>query len=232
MSSGYSTQIKSLMEDVYSVADKLDAQGISYQIPFVEASEGMRGTMRADILLFIFRTIDQDKRITDDCVNFLNDCVGFNFTRLTAEVARKKAVESEIPQLCILLPAFIILDKQLGGIKLSTIYIQTLSYVTLAYLQCQEHVSLEEMVNYHRYSSACIELVEKTLKQKIDFDPLGNINSDHLDIIKCGIDVDQIINNREKDPYVLAMEKALMEAELILHLHKDLLIIHKLLTIQ
>lgn len=210
MNNSYSIQIKDLMEDMFSVADNLDERGISAHVPFVDESEGMRGTMRADILLFVLRIIDSNRRITDECVTFLNECIGFNFSKLSAEVAREKAIASDVPELCILLPAFILIDKQLGGSKLSTIYIQTLSYVALGYLQCQDSISLEEMVNYYRYSSACIDLADKALNTKIDFDPLENVSSEHMDVIKCAVDVDQRINNREKDPFVLAMEEALV----------------------
>ena len=107
MDSEYISHVKSLMKSVYIIADDLDAKGIGGMIPFVDSEEGMRGAIRADILLFVLRIIENDKRINDECVAYLNECIGFNFTPLTAEIARKKAVESNIPQLCVLLPPFI-----------------------------------------------------------------------------------------------------------------------------
>ena len=53
MSNHYSAQIKGLMENVFSVADNLDVRGISSQIPFVDPEDGMRGAIRADVLLFV-----------------------------------------------------------------------------------------------------------------------------------------------------------------------------------
>lgn len=211
MENKYTEQIKDLMENVYSVADNLDAQGISEHIPFVDPEEGMRGAIRADILLFILRTIDKDKRINGDCLSFLNDCLGFGFTTLTAEMARKKAIETDVPQICFLLPPFILLDKQLGGSKLSTIYVETLAYVTLGYFQCQDHTSLEEMVSYCRYTNTCIGLIEKAFGEKVEFDPLGNVTSEHKELIKCAVEVDKLINKKENDPVIAALEEALIK---------------------
>ena len=41
---------------------------------------------------------------------------------LAIELARKKVTESNLPQICVLLPYFILLDKQVGGNKISSVY--------------------------------------------------------------------------------------------------------------
>ncbi len=211
MSREYAIRVKNLLEDVYTVTDDLDAQGIGSMIPFVYESKGIRDTMKTDILLFIFRIIDTDKIISESSVCFLNEGLGFSFTRLTAEVARRKAVESKIPELGFLLPSLVLIDNKLGEIVLSKIYILTLSFVIHSYLMCQDHVSIEEQVNYCRYMTICKELVETTLGEEIDFDPFDSYSRDYVDIIRCAVDVDREINNREKEPYTLAVEKALNE---------------------
>lgn len=207
----YIVRVKKTLEDVYTVTDDLDAKGISSQIPFVDVSKGTRTLMRNDILFFIFRIIDTDKIISESGVEFLNEGLGFDFTRLTAEVTRRKAVKSKIPELGFLLPSLVLVDNKLGEIVLTKIYILTLSIVIHSYLMCQDHFSMEEQVNYIRYLTLCKELVENTLGEKLDLDPFDVYSREYADIIKSAIDVDWEINNRKKESHTLAMEKILKE---------------------
>ncbi len=210
MSGHSSAKIKSLMDNVYGLADDLDKSGISDLIPFVDPEEGLRRTISTDVLLFILKIIDTDKPICDECVAYLNECVGFSFTVPQAEFIRRKVVESELSQMCIVLPWFILLDKQLGGNALSSIYTQSLAYVALGYFRCQEYTSLEEIVLYYRYTTSCMELIEKALGEKVDFDPLDCIKSEHMEIIKYAVEADKHVNKRVKDPFVYAVEEALV----------------------
>ena len=110
----YTDQMKHLLKKVYSVTDKFEAGSLGENSQPSDPNAGMRGMIRADVLLFIFRIIDKGKPITDKCVEYLNECLGYSFTLLTAEMARKKADDIEKPPMCFLLPMFVLLDKQLG----------------------------------------------------------------------------------------------------------------------
>ena len=202
MENRYTDQIKHLMENVYSVADNLDEMGVSESIPFIDSNEGIRGLIQTDVLLFVFRIIDKAKRINNECVDYLNECLGYRFTILTAEMARKRAVDAESPAMCLLLTMFIYLDKQLGGNGLSALYAETISFVTLGYFRCQEHTSLEEMIRYSRYTTCCLDMIERALGEKVDFDPLGIVNSDQKELIKSAVEVDRLIHEKEEDPVI------------------------------
>ena len=204
MGSQYTNKIKHLIENIYTVADSMDSIGVSESIPYVDPEEGMRGTIRTDVLLFIFRIIDKDKRINDECVSYLNECFGYNFSVLTVEIARKKTIDSEVPQMCILLPAFILLDKQLHGIEISSLYLETMAFVTLGFFRCQDRTSIEEMVSYYRYINTGMKMVEKALGKKVDFDPLSVVSSEHMEIIKYAVEVDELIHKDEEDPLIKA----------------------------
>ena len=52
MEKGYADKMKDVMQRVFEMADNLDAKGIGKQIPFVNKSDGMRGAIKTDILLF------------------------------------------------------------------------------------------------------------------------------------------------------------------------------------
>lgn len=200
-------QIKSLMEKVYSVIDDLDAKGISKHIPVCN-EDGLKGLVQADMLLFLIRGTNNDEIVNDDCLTYVNECLGYSFTQLTFELAKKKAMETELPEMCLALPIFILIDKQIGGNELSSVYIQALAYVTLGYIRCEEHNSLEEMVAYYRLCSGCIQMVEKSLGEKVDFNPLSVIKEGkELELIKCAIEIDKMIH--KKNPLVEAMEEAL-----------------------
>ena len=209
MEKGYADKMKDVMQRVFEMADNLDAKGIGEQIPFVNKSDGMRGAIKTDILLFLLRVADPDKLICPACRQYINDCLGYDFSELTIEMARKKAVDSNLPRICALLPYFILLDKQIGGCAISSVYVQTLCFIALGYLAAQEHTSLEDMVRYCRYATTCIQMIEKTLNEKVDFDPLGFIESDKKDIITTAVEVDKLLHKADDDPVVKELEEAL-----------------------
>lgn len=143
------------------------------------------------------------------CRQYINDCLGYDFGELTIEMVRKKAMESNLPKICTLLPYFLLLDKQIGGCAISTVYVQTLCFIALGYIAEQEHTSLEEMVRYCRYATTCLQMIEKTLNEKVDFDPLGFIDSDKKDIITTAVEVDKLLHKADDDPVVKELEEAL-----------------------
>ena len=209
MEKGYAEKMKDVMQRVFEMADNLDAKGIGEQIPFVNKNDGMRGAIKTDILLFLLRVTDPDKLICPACRQYINDCLGYDFGELAIEMARKKAVESNLPKICTLLPYFILLDKQIGGCAISSVYVQTLCFIALGFLAAQEHTSLEDMVRYCRYATTCIQMIEKTLNEKVDFDPLGFIESDKKDIITTAVEVDKLLHKADDDPVVKELEEAL-----------------------
>ena len=52
MEKGYAEKMKDVMQRIFEMADNLDAKGIGEQTPFVNKSDGMRGAIKTDILLF------------------------------------------------------------------------------------------------------------------------------------------------------------------------------------
>ncbi len=79
MEKGYSEKMKDVMQRVFEMADNLDGKGIGEQIPFVIKSDGMRGAIKTDILLFLLRVTDPDKLICPACHQYINECLGYDF---------------------------------------------------------------------------------------------------------------------------------------------------------
>ena len=209
MESTYTDIMKKIMQSMYELADNLDEKGIGTIIPFVDPEEGLREAIKSDVLIFLLRMTDKEKQISPGCRHYINDCLGYDFGELAIEIARKKVIESNLPQICVLLPYFILLDKQVGGNRVSSVYVQSLCYMALGYIKEQEHTSLEEIVRYCHYSAGCIQLIERTLGEKVSFDPLGPISSDTKEIIKAAVEVDEIIHKPEEDPVIGGLEEAL-----------------------
>ena len=209
MEKGYAEKVKDIMQSLYGMADNLESKGIGENIPFVNEKDGLRGAMKTDILLFLLQLTDHDKQICPACRHYINDCLEYDFGELAIEMARKKATESKLPKICVLLPYFILLDKQAGGCKISSVYVQTLCFIALGYIASQEHTSLEEMVRYSRYASSSIQMIERTLNEKVDFDPLASVTGDSKDLIKSAVEVDKMLHKSEEDPVIIALEEAL-----------------------
>ena len=211
--SSFSEMMQDLVKSLYGVADTLDANGISSQIPFIAKTNGMREAIKTDILLFLLRLIDKDKPICPTCREYINTCLGYGFSELTIEIARKKVADASLPQFCFLLPYYIYIDKKLGKNKLSVVYMRTICYVALGLFKTQEQTSLEEIVRYYRYSTGCIQLIEKALKKHVDFDPLEILDSSKIDLIKMAIETDKHILKWDEDPLLNQVEEVLKHIE-------------------
>ena len=212
MEGNYVENTKGLIQSMYQLADNLEAQGIGNNIPFVDKKEGLRGAVKNDYLVFLLTLADTDKQICQSSRYFINECLGCEFSELALEVARHKVMEAKLPQICMLVPYMILIDKQIGGNKYSSVYVQTVCYIALGYLQSQEHTSLEEIVRYERYASGCIQLIEKALCCSLDFDPLTLLKSDKIDLIRKAINIDKQLHKREDDPVIKALEAAIIHA--------------------
>lgn len=213
MDGGFSEMMQDLVKSLYGVADTLDENGISSQIPFIAKTNGMREAIKTDILLFLLRLIDKDKQICPACREYINTCLGYSFSELTIEIARKKVADASLPQFCFLLPYYIYIDKKLGNNKLSVTYMRTICYVALGFLKVQEQTSLEEVVRYYRYSIGCIQLIKKALEKNVDFDPLEIMSSSKIDLIKTAIETDKHIHKWDDDPLLKQVEEVLKHIE-------------------
>lgn len=202
-------QVKSIMDKLNLLAEMLDEKGISEQIPFVQKGSSLKDTIKVDIMLLIFSTIGEDT-ISPECVEYLNATMGYNFTQLTAEIARKKTLDAGLPHICFLLPFFILLDAKIGGNAISNVYLQTITLVSLGYLKCKDDVSVQEMVNLYRYILPCREMVEETLGEKLDHDPMDMFDSEKRDLIECAIEVDKKIH--AENPAIGALREAVKKA--------------------
>ena len=212
MDANYTVQIRDVLKDLFKLADNLDAQGLEKSIPFVSDTEGIRGTMKMDILRFIFRVVRREKTIDDACLQYINECLGYHFTALTLEMAREKSCNTKLPDICFLLPYFIRIDQKCSGHQLSSVYIKAAAYAVIGYLHYQEHTYLDEIVSYYRFTSMCIHMIEKSLGREIGFDPLDALTSDKMDLIRSAIETDQRIHPEEADPVVTAFEETLRKA--------------------
>lgn len=208
---GYAEKTKDIMKSVYEMADYLDAKGLGEKIPFADKDAGMRGTIKTDILIFLLRLTDHDKRIDPGCRDYINEGLGYDFSELVLEVARKKANDANLPKICALLPYLILVDKELGGCRFSSIYVQTLCFIALGYIASQEHISLEEMVRYCRYATSCTCMIERTLGEKVAFDPLDMVNSAQKDLIISAVEVDRQLHKSEEEYSANSMENALCQ---------------------
>ena len=110
MGQSTTTQIKEMMDSLFEMIDNLDRRGIGKQIPFVDGDNGLRELVKADMLLFIVRIADDDgNMISPDCLNYINECLDYNFSPLTFELARKKAIDTNLPNICLPIPVFILI---------------------------------------------------------------------------------------------------------------------------
>ena len=214
MNAEFVFQVKDLLKSLFEVGDELDQRGLGRQMGLND-DDPMRDTIKAEILLFMFKVLDSDKMLNEEGVEYINDCLGYNFTQLSIEVARKNTLDKKYPQMSILLPTFTIIDSHLGGNNLSTIYVKTISFVTIGLLNAKG-ASLQETVNYCRRIRIYIDLVEKSLDCSLDFDPMRHIDSDNKTIIDAAVKIDKKIHPYEDEQNYLeasitAVKNAIME---------------------
>lgn len=195
--SEFNTQIKSVVASLFEVADELDRKGVGKQI-IKDDDTNLRDAIKAEILFFIFKVIDPERLIKEEELKFINECLDYDYTLLTIEVARKKTFNAGVPQMSFLLPSFIIIDSHLNGNKFSSTYVQTISYVTIGVLNCKS-ASLQETVKYCRRIRLYSEMIKRSLNCKLDFDPMKHISEEHKSLIKVAIEIDEKINKFEEE---------------------------------
>ena len=211
MSADFNSQIKGVVASLFEVADELDRKGIGKQI-IKDGDTSLRDAIKLEILFFIFKVIDPDRLINEDELNFINECLDYDYTSLNLEVARRKALDADVPQMSLLLPSFIIIDSRLGGNKFSSTYVQTISYVTIGVLNCTS-ASLQETVNYCRRIKIYSEMVRRSLDSELDFDPMKHIGEEHKALLKIAIEIDEKINKYEaENKYLEASVEAIKKS--------------------
>ena len=107
----------------------------------------------------------------------------------------------------LLLPFFIAIDNKDDRQKISVSYVQAVSCVALGFLESQDRTSLEEMVRYSRYTSACLQIIENSHGIKIDFDPLQFIRDDKKKMIETEVEVYNQLHKPEDDPIIRELEQ-------------------------
>ena len=210
MNADFKAQIKEVVGALFKIGDELDEKGVGQCIN--QTGDGnLRETIKAEILLFIFKVIDPNKTLSEDELAYINDCLDYNFTPLSFEIARKRAIEQEIPQLSVLLPGFIIIDDKLGGHTLSTTYVKTISYVTIGLLNCNR-ASLQETINYCRRIKIYVDMINSCLDYDFEFDPMEHIDEGNKTILDVAITVDEKLNIYEaENKYLESTIKAVRE---------------------
>ena len=209
MNADYRAQIKGVVGELFKLGDELDKKGVGQCIN--KTGDGnLRESIKAEILLFIFKVLDPNKTLDDEEIGYINDCLEYNFTPLSFEIARRRASEEGIPQLSILLPGFIIIDDKLGGHTLSTTYVKTMSYVTIGLLNYNgKRASMQETVNYCRRITIYSDMIKKSLDCDFEFDPMEHIDEGNKSILEIAITVDEKLNVYEAENTYL---KASVEA--------------------
>lgn len=197
MNAEFNSQIKTVVDGLFKIGDELDKRGIGKQIN--QSGDGsIRDTIKAEMLLFIFKVLDPDKMLNEEGVNYINDCLGYDFTLLNIEVARKKTLNDKFPQVSVLLPTFIVIDGELGGNTLSSTYVKAISFVTIGLFNCKS-ASLQETINYCRRIKLYSDMVSRCLDEELEFDPMTHIDENNKSIIEMAIAIDEKINPYEDE---------------------------------
>ena len=211
MSADFNSQIKGVVASLFEVADELDRKGIGKQI-IKDGDTSLRDAIKLEILFFIFKVIDSDRLIKEEELKFINDCLDYDYTSLNLEVARRQALDADVPQMSLILPSFIIIDSRLGGNKFSATYVQTISYVTIGVLNCTS-ASLQETVSYCRRIKIYSEMIRRSLDCELDFDPMKHIGEEHKSLLKLAIEIDEKINKYEaENKYLEASVEAIKKS--------------------
>ena len=209
MNEAYVRDLKSTVDSLFEVADQLDEHGVGQSIEMAKENGGLRGAIRQDMLLFLAQILNDESFTKDDFIRFINDCLNEDYSVYYIRQIKNTVSEASLPQICMLLPYFIVIDKNLGGNRLSSIYIRTLSAVALGCIQNEGFSDIEEIVRYYRLSKGCSELVERTLGESMDFDPLKNVRCEYIDLIRYAIEVDKYIE--KEDPLIERIEDAILD---------------------
>ncbi len=203
MNADFSSQIKTVIDGLFKIGDELDKRGIGKQI--TKSNDGtIRDAIKAEILMFIFKVLDPEKMLNEEGLEYINNCLGYDFTLLNIEVARKRTLDDKFPQVSVLLPTFLVIDGELGGNTLSSTYVKAISFVTIGLMNCRG-ASLQETINYCRRIKIYSDMVTRCLDTEIDLDPLQYIDDANKSIIEVAISIDEKINTYDDEKKYLEL---------------------------
>ena len=210
----YISKIKGMIDKLYRIADEFDAKGIHVDVPGFSPESGMRDVLRADVLMFVLRFSDNDKKTNLSCAEYLNECTGLTLSPAEIDTVVVEAKKVNMTTLSTLLPFFILIDKGLGGDDFSSTYVKILCYVSIGFFLCQDRTSIGELTLYYKCCDACVKSVERILHTDMKFDPLENMDDNRRKLVQLSVELEKLLNKDERELWIQGTEKVVQTAEI------------------
>ena len=207
-------RVKGMLTKVYRIADELDEKGIRMEISDDSERTSLREMIQRDLLLYVLRFPSKERRTNQSCTEYMNECLGRSLTSSEINMMAENARKVRMTTLSMVLPFFILLDRETGGNDFAITYFQVLSIVSTGYLACQDQVSIGEHVLYYKCADACMKLIERTLHTKVDYDPLGHLNEGQKKLVKFSVELEVILQKDEREEWIQGTEKAIGTADI------------------
>ncbi len=201
----YTTIVSEIMHDYLKFADNLDIYGINVHVLSISDNKGIKELLMADMLLFTLRVIGKDDPITDEHAQYINACIGYDFTPSELTELRTEVFKKTDTYVFALLPYMILFDKNTGTISFTKMYLCCLMYLAMGYIAIKKSVGPGETVRYYKYIMKARELAEKIIGTDIKIDPFEKVSIDPNSklliklLAECGDDdQDEVITDLEK----------------------------------
>ena len=181
--------------------------GIKAYVPSIRENEDIKDVMKLDIIRFSFRMLDADRVLSRDMINYLNECTGVGYSAMEYDRIRNEDLADGLSCPSRLIIPLLVLDRQAKVLQSTDAYIKAICFVCLGFIQCIEGVTFTEMASYYRISDFCIRLRERVLGDKLDFDPIGQLNESQRELVRVVVKADRLIHgDDEKDIEAAAHE--------------------------
>ena len=209
MNRSHVEDIKSLLNDMYGLSDTMEGMGIHVEIGGFTRNDRLREVMETDIMAFALRIPDKNRVLNADAKYVLGEYVRKELSDDEVKRLIQKAEGTIYPTISIMLPYMIFLDTQMGATKCTASYVQTLSFVALCLIEHMDDVTLPEMLRYYRSCKNCINLAERCLGKKIEFDPLGRLNEQQRKLVQYADEAEKLLKIDNNDEELNTAAKAL-----------------------
>lgn len=199
------TELREVVEDMWKVAEELDAKGLGKKIPFLSGECDLRHGMKAEAIFLLFNIAGKDTEPNDDQVAFLQYVLHAPIKKSNKAEYVKAISSMDRVKFNPLMPYFVLVDRQCGT-KLSEVYLAFLSAMAMGYMKASGTVDVDMIVKYYSIMEKNKAIVEKGLEKKIDFDSLEHIEDDKREIVEGICQLMQKMSPEEDEIFDAVME--------------------------
>lgn len=198
------SQYRSLVCNMWKIADELEQMGIGKLIPGISESYDIRHTMKAEVLSDIFYVAGTMNEPSEEQMDFLQKVIHAPITDDNKSEYVKSINSITNIRFERLIPYLVLLDNKLET-EFTELYVNFISAMIAAYLRNSKYVDLGVMIRFVSLMVKYKNLLEKGYGRSVDYDPYDVVGEDKKEVLKMICELQEKVGDID-ETYVRILE--------------------------